>query len=114
MRHFHGHFVNAPLPLRILGIGGFAVIGLLIAAGMALLFGLVLMWLWNWLMPTIFGLPIISFWQAWGLVVLSHILFKTFPHHGPRNHHDDHWKEKFRDKFAKHAAFHEKEDEYNE
>ncbi|GAB2956545.1 hypothetical protein GCM10027048_23290 [Hymenobacter coalescens] len=34
--------------------------------------------LWNWLMPAIFGLPIISFWQALGLLVLSKILFGGF------------------------------------
>lgn len=38
-------------------------------------FRLVVMGLWNWLMPTLFGLPAISFWQALGLLVLSKILF---------------------------------------
>ena len=38
-------------------------------------FSLVVMGLWNWLMPTLFGLPAISFWQALGLLVLSKILF---------------------------------------
>ncbi len=99
MRHDHAHFMNMPAPLRFLAIAGFAIVGLLIAAAMALLFGLVLMWLWNWLMPEIFGLPAISFWQAWGLVVLSHILFKTFPHHDHRRSRDEHWKRKFHRKY---------------
>jgi hypothetical protein len=117
MRQFHDHFWNMPLPIRILGIGGLAIVGLTIAAGLALLFGLFLMWLWNWLMPDIFGLPTISFWQAWGLVVLSHILFKTFPHHDHgRNHchdrsHDDRWKRKFHKKFFEEAT---KDDEFND
>ncbi len=34
--------------------------------------------LWNWLMPTLFGLPVISFWQALGLLVLSRVLFGGF------------------------------------
>lgn len=34
--------------------------------------------LWNWLMPTIFGLKVIGFWQAWGLVFLSALLFKSY------------------------------------
>jgi len=38
-------------------------------------FGLVTAGLWNALMPAIFGLPSISFWQALGLLVLSRILF---------------------------------------
>jgi len=31
--------------------------------------------LWNWLMPSIFGLHAISYWQALGLMALSWILF---------------------------------------
>ena len=39
------------------------------------LFGLVVMALWNWLMPEIFGLKTLSYWQAWGMLALSCILF---------------------------------------
>ena len=42
---------------------------------LALLFGYVVMLLWNWLMPDIFGLGIITFWQAVGIVVLAKLLF---------------------------------------
>lgn len=31
--------------------------------------------LWNWLMPVIFGLPKISFWQTVGLILLINFLF---------------------------------------
>jgi hypothetical protein len=51
------------------------IIGLLILAG--LLFGVPVMILWNLLMPDIFGLPVIGFWQAFGLNLLFSILFKT-------------------------------------
>ena len=44
---------------------------------MAILMGLPLQLLWNWLMPLIFGLPTIGFWEAVGLNVISSILFKT-------------------------------------
>src|SRR5271154_5455512 len=40
------------------------------------LFGAGTMWLWNWLMPAIFKLPTIGFWQAVGILILSQILFK--------------------------------------
>lgn len=33
----------------------------------AVLIGFPVMWLWNWLVPTLFGLPTITFWQAVGL-----------------------------------------------
>ena len=73
--------------------------GVALAIGFAFLFGFFVMLLWNWLMPAIFGLGTISYWQAWGLVLLAHILFKT-GHHGPsRNHGEEHWKTKFHRKF---------------
>jgi hypothetical protein len=34
--------------------------------------------LWNWLMPNIFGLRAITFWQAVGLLGLSWVLFGGF------------------------------------
>ena len=44
------------------------------------LFSLALAWpvqlLWNWLMPAIFDLPVITFWQAAGLMLLVSILFR--------------------------------------
>jgi hypothetical protein len=55
----------------IAGIG-FAVLG----AGLLALFGWVVMLLWNWLLPDIFGLKRIGYWQAWGLLALCTILFK--------------------------------------
>jgi|GEM_PF-873162 len=50
--------------------------------GLIFLFGWVVMLLWNWLMPEIFGLQQVTYWQAWGLLVLSSILFKSFPSGG--------------------------------
>ena len=38
-------------------------------------FGQAVLQLWNWLMPAIFGLPAIGFWQAVGLMALCWILF---------------------------------------
>ncbi len=92
-RHFN--------PLKIIVWG---ILGTLGVAALALVFGLVVMLLWNWLMPAIFGLPLIGYWQAWGLVLLSHILFKT-GHHGSHgahkpHYHDEKWKERFKKKFS--------------
>jgi len=50
--------------------------------GLIFLFGWVVMLLWNWLIPEIFGLKQLSYWQAWGLLILSSILFKSFPSGG--------------------------------
>lgn len=40
-------------------------------------FGFIVMLLWNWLMPTIFGLTTITIWQGFGLVLLSNFLLKA-------------------------------------
>jgi hypothetical protein len=37
--------------------------------------GVAVMLLWNWLLPDIFGLPTLNFWQALGLFALARILF---------------------------------------
>src|SRR6476620_6991955 len=57
-------------------IVGFASLALAAAAG----FSLAVMLLWNALIPDIFGLGIISFWQALGLLVLSRLLLGGFGH----------------------------------
>lgn len=41
----------------------------------AIIIGLPIKWLWNWIMPNIFGLPEISFWMALGIALLISILF---------------------------------------
>lgn len=41
----------------------------------AAVLSLVVMSLWNWLMPALFALHRISFWQALGLLLLSKIFF---------------------------------------
>lgn len=45
------------------------------------LFSTAVFFLWNWLIPSIFGLASISFWQAIGLLVLCKILFSGFGMH---------------------------------
>lgn len=52
---------------------------LAIAAGVGLFFGLghLVRWLWLVTLVDIFGIKPISFWQAWGLMLLAQILFKA-------------------------------------
>jgi hypothetical protein len=51
-------------------------IPLMIIGGALMVF--LVMTLWNWLMPTIFGLITLTFWQAGGLLLLSKLLFSGF------------------------------------
>ena len=50
----------------------------LVAALFVAVFSFVVMRLWNWLMPALFGWHLIGFWQALGLLILSKILFGGF------------------------------------
>ena len=54
-------------PAAILGMAIFTAIG-----------GEVVMLLWNWLAPALFGLRPVTFWQAIGLLALCRILFGGF------------------------------------
>lgn len=47
-------------------------------------FGEIVMHLWNWLLPALFGWHAITFWQALGLLVLCRILFGGFGNSGNR------------------------------
>jgi hypothetical protein len=66
MRPRAGHLIWIA-PLAIAGIGLFIAIG-----------GGVVWWLWNWLLPPLFGWPKISFWQALALLALCRILVGGF------------------------------------
>jgi hypothetical protein len=72
------------LSWRIARIVAFAIGGVCLAALFALLLGVVVQWLWNWLMPVIFNLKPITFWQSVGLIFLAKLLVGGFhPHPNP-------------------------------
>ena len=51
-------------PVALLGMAVFAFIG-----------GEIVKQLWNWLLPPLFGWPLLTFWQALGMLALCRILF---------------------------------------
>jgi hypothetical protein len=53
------------------------LLGLVFLSLMSLVIAYPVMLLWNWVMPEIFGLTTISFWQALGLLLLSGLLIKS-------------------------------------
>lgn len=67
---------------------------------MVAIFGGVIMFLWNWLVPDLFGGPTINFWQALGLLLLSKILFSGFNKHGHHGQHKPTWKRRIQEKFS--------------
>lgn len=73
------------IALKVLKIIGMVILGV----GIAALFGFVIMWLWNWLMPMIFGLVKLNYWQAVGLFVLAKIFFGGISSGGSSDKDDD-------------------------
>ena len=63
---------------RVARIGKFV----LLAAVFLAVLSFVVMQLWNWLMPELFGWRAITFWQALGILGLCRILFGGFGRHG--------------------------------
>lgn len=57
------------------------------------LFGLIVMKLWNWLTPALFGLHEITYWQAVGVLILSKILFGGF-RGGHGRHGEGKWRQR--------------------
>lgn len=56
-------------------IVGVVVVALLVVVGLDFLLAIPIMYLWNWLMPKLFNLTTITYWQAWGLSLLASLLF---------------------------------------
>ena len=71
---------------KVMHIVGWALVGLSFAALFALVFGFLVKWIWNMLMPGLFGVTEITYWQAFGIVILAKLLFGGFGHH-----RHDHW-----------------------
>ncbi len=69
---------------RIFRIVGLVIGGVIIAVFLAFIFGYFVMLLWNWLMPLIFGLPEITYWHAFGIIILARLLFGG---HNPGHDH---------------------------
>jgi len=96
-------------PLAILAMAGFIALG-----------GYVVMRLWNWLTPVLFGWHHVTFWEGLGLLLLCRILFGGLGvRGGPRSHFRrqmgerwDHmnpeerekWRQRFLERFGPFAA----------
>jgi hypothetical protein len=83
--HFSPMMIIGP----ILGFIGIVLIGLL--------FGFAVQYLWNWIMPAIFSLRPITYWEGFGIFILAKLLFGG--HHGFK-HHGRKFKKKFRTRYC--------------
>lgn len=103
-----GSFYNDTIAMTLLQ-KHLVFIPLFLVAAVAVLGGCI-MWLWNWLMPTIFGLPTLTIWQAMGLLLLCRLLFGNIGfggghHHAHHSHGDCHGNQnKLRERWANMTA----------
>jgi hypothetical protein len=83
-------------PRHWIGRGIGILMTILVVLGIA---SFVMMSLWNWLVPALFGGPVLDYWKALGLLVLARLLFGGFrPHHRgrwghPWHHPRAHWEQ---------------------
>jgi hypothetical protein len=109
MEHYH-HPIKHWFKVIALGIAG-----IFTAVIFGLLFGYIVQWLWNWLMPPIFGLIKITFWQAFGLIILARLIFGSFGHHaGHHPHHRMHQHHRLHRHWAAHSQEYQKDHCHNE
>jgi hypothetical protein len=86
---------------KIARIVGWVIAGLAMACLFALIFGLLVKWLWGMTLTPLFNLAQPTYWQAVGLIVLARLLFGGFGHHKQGNHSTQHTK--WHDRFCGHA-----------
>jgi hypothetical protein len=100
MNNYFKHKMRGKSPAVIVGI---VLFGALFIGAMAILFGYIIMWLWNALMPGLFDLPTLTYWQAVGLFILAKILFGFggggSSHSNKSEYKDMHCKKTKEDKF---------------
>lgn len=110
MSNFFTHKFRSKSPIKIVFM---IIFGAMAIAALAALFGFIIMSLWNWLMPDIFGLTTLTYWQAVGVFALAKILFggggfgkdskssKKSKCDSKRNHKNDFSKWKYYDEYWK-------------
>ena len=103
LSRFYGGRKERPKAFQIVG---WVLGGIIIAVIFAILFGYFVMLLWNWIMPALFGLPEITYWMGFGIILLGRLIFGNFGpgHHKCNDHHKYHFRSSCRtNKFSKKA-----------
>jgi uncharacterized membrane protein YraQ (UPF0718 family) len=60
---------------KIFRVISYVIFGAIAAVVMGFLFGFIIQQLWNWLMPELFHLKEITYWQAIGIFLLARLIF---------------------------------------
>ncbi|HYU78486.1 MAG TPA: hypothetical protein VEK56_05850 [Vicinamibacterales bacterium] len=94
-----------PKSKELILLAPFAILGILLFAFIG---GELVKLLWNWLLPPLFGLPEVTFWQALGLLALCRILFGgrgMIGRSGPRARFTLEERERFRQRMRERFGF---------
>jgi hypothetical protein len=81
---------------KIARVFGWAISGIVIACFLALIFGLLVKWLWAVTLTPLFNLPQLTYWQAVGLIILAKLIFGGIGHN------------KDNTRFARHKKWHDR------
>ncbi len=113
--HFHDCSFDSSPRDRLLHIARHVSFAIVIAAAVFMLFGTIVLHLWNAVMPQLFGVGHLDFWRAVGLLLLARILVGGFHHGGFARRHpfgrrdawrqyEDWWREVGRQSFRDYSS----------
>ena len=54
-----------------------AAVAVVLGIALGVLWAVPIMWIWDYIMPYLFGVPEITWFKAWLLYILCNILFKS-------------------------------------
>ena len=76
-----------------------AIAGIIAITIFIFLGGKIVEWLWNWLLPPLFGFPQLNYWQALGMLALCRILFGSIGGRGGGRGWGSHMSRQERERF---------------
>lgn len=111
--HFHGRGEKNKIH-KVVRIIFMTIVGVILACLFALLFGYITKMLWNWVMPEVFGLNSITYWQAVALLILAKIIFGLGRGAHGSKRHSEHIHRKVEKKWHKMLGVKDHLDEYEQ
>ena len=55
--------------------GSILLVSFIAAILIAFMYAGILIWLWNAILVVLFNIPVVTYWQAFGIYIISNILF---------------------------------------
>ncbi len=90
-RHFHKRLRDKNGKIIIHRVVGMVMVGIILAVLFALVFAFLVQYLWNTILVSVFAVKMITFWQAFGIIILAKILFGGCGKHGAIHKGHDHF-----------------------